>query len=175
MFSIRNTINFLMVLSIGLIVMPSTAQAQITVSPVRDSQGVIPNFYKFGNEIKWCISLEGAREVAKDANELQYLQEDSKLCREMLDVKDQMITNLDSAVAEQSKSIDALQRSNSVLEGKLKIKNDRVEIARKQLELKENTIKLQSAEIKKLTSWYRSPILWFGIGVTAAVAISYKW
>jgi hypothetical protein len=153
--------------------LPTSVAAQMTISQARDSQGVIPNFYKFGNEIKWCVSLENAKKIAKDANELLYYQEDSKLCREMLDVKNQMILNLELAVAEQAKSIDALQRSNAALEGKVNIGNDRVEIVRKQLELKDSTIGKQAVEIKKLSSWYKSPILWFGIGFATSVGVIY--
>ena len=176
MFLARNTTNFLFAILLGVMLFPAFLQAQtLSVQPARDARGVIPDFYSFGNEVRWCISLEGARKVAKDANELLYLREENDICRQGLSIKGQKIENLEAAVAEQSKSIEALERSRIALEGRARLGDDRIAMAQKQLELKEDTIKVQAEEIKKLSAWYRSPVLWFGIGATAAIAISYKW
>lgn len=158
-----------------MMTLPSSIQAQTVVQPARDAQGIIPDFYSFGNEIRWCISLERARKVAKDTNELLYQREENDICKQDLGLKGQKIVNLEAVVAEQTKSIEALERSRAALEGRAQLGDDRIAMAQKQLELKEITIRKQAEELKKLSAWYRSPVLWLGIGATAAVAISYKW
>ncbi len=151
---------------------PATVQAQ-QVLPISDARGSVPNFYSIDGKPHWCTPELKARRIAKEGNDLRYCRgENDKLLARILE-KDSIIRSYDQIVANhvaiqeaQKKQIEQHEEARRNLDESVKtLKNDK------------NFLEKENKDLKDLagTRWYRSPFLWFGVGIATAIGTNYVW
>lgn len=159
-------------LALALAIAPVKLSAQ-QVAAVSDARGTVPNFYSIDGKTHWCTPESKARKIAKEGNDLRFCRgENEKMLARILEKDgiirsyDQIIANHEAIQAVQRKQIEQHEEARRNLDESVKaLKND------------SDLLKKENVELKDLarTKWYRSPFLWFGVGVAAAFGANYVW